>query len=99
VEAEIRKITVQGQPRHFNNNNKKTGMVAHTCYSSYLGGTSKKIKIQASLGRNVRPHLKNNESKKGWGSGSSDRAFHLASTRPSIQSISTTKKECKWRQR
>jgi hypothetical protein len=43
----------------------KAGMMAHACQSSDAGSVSRRIEVQARLGINVRPYLKNNKSKKG----------------------------------
>jgi hypothetical protein len=48
------------------------GMVEDTCNPSNVGGIGRRIPVQASLGINMRPYLKN-KAKKGWGHGSSCR--------------------------
>jgi hypothetical protein len=52
----------------------KVGMVAHTCHLSFKESISKKVAVQASMGKKIRLHLKNNQGQKGWGWSSSDRA-------------------------
>jgi hypothetical protein len=46
-------------------------MVPHTYHSSYVRGLSRRIKVQPAQMKNSRPYLKNNQSKMGWGHGSS----------------------------
>jgi hypothetical protein len=38
------------------------------------GNVNKRVTVQASMGTNARPYLKNYQNKKGWGHDSSDRA-------------------------
>jgi hypothetical protein len=39
-------------------------VVGHACGFSLVGVLDRRIAVQASLGKNARPHLKNNYSKK-----------------------------------
>jgi hypothetical protein len=50
---------------------KKLGTVARICHPSYEGSIKRRIVIQTGPGRNVRPYLKNKQSKmgRGWGLG------------------------------
>jgi hypothetical protein len=43
--------------------------------SSCAENLSRKITVQASLGKNTRPYFKNNQSKKSRGYGSSSKGF------------------------
>jgi hypothetical protein len=38
-----------------------------------MRSVNKRLKVQTGLGKNLRYYLKNNESKKSWGHGSSGR--------------------------
>jgi hypothetical protein len=50
-------------------------MWVYTHNLSYVGDIARRIADQTILGeRNVRPYVKNNESKNGWEYGSSGRA-------------------------
>jgi hypothetical protein len=49
-------------------------MVQHACDPSYMGGIGGRTQYESSLGKNARLYLKNNQSKKGLGCGSSGRA-------------------------
>jgi hypothetical protein len=76
--AEMGKVAIQGQPRQkvceITPQLIKAGL-GGTCLSSQLHRSiNRKIVIQASSGMRARPYLKNNECKKSWGHGSSDRA-------------------------
>jgi hypothetical protein len=51
----------------------KQSMVIHTCNPSYLGNRDRTI-MEATWAKST-PYLKNNESKKGWGCGSSSRVL------------------------
>jgi hypothetical protein len=67
----IRRIMVQGQlgqKVHKTSSQpiKKLGMVEHSCHPSYAGSINRRTIVQASLGINMRPYHKNNQSKKGW---------------------------------
>jgi hypothetical protein len=59
---EIRKITVQSQPRQKVSeapiSTTKSGMMVKTCNPSYVVGTCKRITVQGWPG--TRPYLKNN---------------------------------------
>jgi hypothetical protein len=44
--------------------------VAHICKTSYVGGICRRVTVQASLYKSVRPYLKT-KSSKGWRHGSS----------------------------
>jgi hypothetical protein len=46
------------------------GIVVRTYDPSYKEGIGMRTVIQAGLGKNTRPYLKKNESKKGWRCGS-----------------------------
>jgi hypothetical protein len=50
-------------------------MMACTCSPSYTGRVNRKIIVQAGLVVNMRPYLKNNQIKKGWGHGSRGRVL------------------------
>jgi hypothetical protein len=52
------------KPYLSNNNKKKLGVVVCTWHPSYSGGRSRRIKIQASLGKNMRPYPKITNAKK-----------------------------------
>jgi hypothetical protein len=80
-EAEITRIVVWGQFGqkksswdHISTNERKLDIVVHACHPSYAGSISRRIRVQARQGTHVRPHSKNQQSKKGWGHGSSGRA-------------------------
>jgi hypothetical protein len=47
-----------------NNNNKKEEVV-YACNPSYLGSRSRRIMVEATLGKSVRTYLKNNYKQKG----------------------------------
>jgi hypothetical protein len=87
--AEIRRITVQGQPgkkltRPHLNSNKKSQVSWHIpMIPCYAGSRRKKIVVQNSLGKSVRPYFKNNQSKQGWGCGSVTAS--IASMKPWVQ--------------
>jgi hypothetical protein len=42
-------------------------MIVHACYPSYKGSLRKRITVQADLGINTRPYLKNNKTKRAGG--------------------------------
>jgi hypothetical protein len=46
-------------------------MVVHASHPSYVGHVNRMTTVQVNMGINRRPHLKNNQSKKDWRSGSS----------------------------
>jgi hypothetical protein len=61
-------LVVQGQPKQKVHEtpistNSWRGVV-HTCHPSYAGSISRRNVVQATRDINVRPYLKNNESKK-----------------------------------
>jgi hypothetical protein len=66
LEAESKRIiTVWGQPQQKVHEtpistNKKLGVVVNACHLSYARRVNKRIEIQARLGINTRPYLKNN---------------------------------------
>jgi hypothetical protein len=43
------------------------GTVAHACHPSNVGGVYRRIVVPGGLGKTMRPYLKNNGNKKGWG--------------------------------
>jgi hypothetical protein len=54
--------------------NKKLGVVVHTCQPSYTGSINRRTTESVNrrtVGINMTAYLKNNESKMGWGCGSS----------------------------
>jgi hypothetical protein len=51
----------------------KWDVVKHNYNPSYEGSISRRIEIQAGQSKNMRPNLKNNQSRKCGGCGSSDR--------------------------
>jgi hypothetical protein len=59
-------------------------VVVHTCNPSYLGGGGGKIVVRGYQGKiaRTRPYLKNKQSKKYWGCGSSGRTFKALSSTP-----------------
>jgi hypothetical protein len=69
---EIRRPKIQGQSaqksktlsRKQNKTKKPLGVMAYACHPCYLGSINRRITIQAIPGKNVRPYLKNNHSKK-----------------------------------
>jgi hypothetical protein len=50
--------------------NKKLGVVAYTCHSSYLGSINRRIIVQA---KHMRPYLRNKKDRKAREHGSSGR--------------------------
>jgi hypothetical protein len=60
---------------HFNNNKKKQGMVVNACHPSYTGSKYRRTVVQASLGKNSRPYLKNKVYSKPGHSQSRDECF------------------------
>jgi hypothetical protein len=63
-EAEIGRITVQGQPRQKVSETpipiKKSGVVLGACNPSYIEGINRRIMVQVGQGKNMRPYSKNN---------------------------------------
>jgi hypothetical protein len=57
-EADIGRITVQGQPSI--SIHKKLGMVVCACHFNNMGSTNRRIIDQARLDINVRPYVKSN---------------------------------------
>jgi hypothetical protein len=57
--------------------NQWLGKVVHACHPSLLGSINRKITVQASLGINAKPYLKNNQIKKGWEHGLSGKGSAL----------------------
>jgi hypothetical protein len=49
-------------------------MVAHTCHPIYVGNLNRKVMVQAYLGLDTRPYLRDNKMKKNCGCESSARA-------------------------
>jgi hypothetical protein len=67
-EVEIWRIEVRDQSGQKSN---KVGMVVHVCYHSCAGDLVKRIKnfdLRPALGKNAKPYLENNESKKSMAS-------------------------------
>jgi hypothetical protein len=72
-EAKIGRIVVWGQARQksktpsqpIQNKNTKWGTVARNCHASYVTNLNRKITVQVSLGINLRPYFKSNQSKRG----------------------------------
>jgi glycogen synthase len=52
---------------------KKLGVVGHTCNPSYTGSINKRTTVQASLYKKQTPISKITKAKIGWGHGSSGR--------------------------
>jgi hypothetical protein len=72
--AEISRITIQGHPRQkvreTPSKSISSGLVICAFHSRYTGGINKRIIVTSSPGKK-----KNQKSKKGWGHGSSGRAY------------------------
>jgi hypothetical protein len=63
--AEMGKITVRSQRRQkvdkfLSQQQQKLGMALHACYPSYMRDVRRRIKVQTTPGKNVRPYLRNN---------------------------------------
>jgi hypothetical protein len=68
-EVVIGRITIWGQPRQKAHQspistNNKLGLVVCTCHPNYMESKDSRIMVQAGLGTNVKPNLKNNKNKK-----------------------------------
>jgi hypothetical protein len=55
--------------------NKKLGIVACAGHPSYVGDVNRRMGVQASLCINMRPYLKNNQSRKSWKHGLSGKVL------------------------
>jgi hypothetical protein len=60
-------------------------MVVHACHPRYTGNVNSRIVIQTDLDRNMRPYLKHNQSKKGWGYDSNGKMLAWQTENPKFK--------------
>jgi hypothetical protein len=71
----------------------KTCVVVIPVIPAITGNVNRRIAVQASLGKNVRPYLKKNDSKEGWKYGLSGRASVWQDQGPEFKSSTAKKKK------